>query len=197
MNLSTLKREIIYLVEDELKKKNILSYDGYQDDIRTLLTFFLDQRVDYDRIPGMVVEMFLNPPEVYFIKQTGEYDSYTLTATGLHQQAIYAYAFRYSESHPDDQEFATVFDTTSINDIMKCLYERGITIIRVFHNAIVGESFAVTTPIPETEVKAKETYEKLKEQLIKEKGGKIKFETCSMETFDYNFVDNMGNNHKK
>ena len=71
MNLSTLKREVVYLVEDELQKKGILSYDGYQDDIRELLTFFLDQRVDYNEIPKMIIEMFLNPPEVYFIKQDG------------------------------------------------------------------------------------------------------------------------------
>ena len=59
MNLSTLKREIVYLVEDELQKNGILSYDGYQDDIRELLTFFLDQRVDYNEIPKMIIEMFL------------------------------------------------------------------------------------------------------------------------------------------
>lgn len=69
--------------------------------------------------------------------------------------------------------------------------------MRVFHNAIVGESFAVTTPIPDTEEKVKETYEKLKEKLIAEKNGNIKFETCSLENFDYNFVEDMANNHKK
>ena len=197
MNLSTLKREVVYLVEDELQKKGILSYDGYQDDIRELLTFFLDQRVDYNEIPKMIIEMFLNPPEVYFIKQDGTYDSYKLSATELHQQAIFAYSFQYLSTHPEDQELEKVFHTASVNDMMRSLYERGITIMRVFHNAIVGESFAVTTPIPDTEEKVKETYEKLKEKLIAEKNGNIKFETCSLENFDYNFVEDMANNHKK
>ena len=197
MNLSTLKREIVYLVEDELKKRNMMSYDGYQDDIRTLMLFFLDQRVDYEKIPGMVVDMFLNPPEVYFIKMTGEYDTYKLRATGLHEQAIRAYSFRYLEAHPEDDTFKIIFQNGTSNEMMKALYDRGITTVRMFHNAITKESYVVTTPISENASKVKETYEKMKHKFSDIKNGNVKFETCSIETFDYDFTNDVRNNHKK
>ena len=53
MILDTLKREVFYIVEDELKEQMPL-YDGYQEDIYELMTFFLDQKVDYNQLTEMI-----------------------------------------------------------------------------------------------------------------------------------------------
>ena len=196
MNLDTLKREVFYIVEDELKEQMPL-YDGYQEDIYELMTFFLDQKVDYNQLPEMIEEMFLNPPEVFVIEPTGQYKRYTLNANGLHETAIKNYVDDYLKINPKDEVLEYLFYTASIDEIVKALYERDIYIMRVFHNSIVGKSFAATTPIPMNKEKEQNSYLEIVEKLKKEKNWKIEFGIYSVETFDYQFMEDERNNYKK
>lgn len=185
MNINTLVTELKYMIEDELNEINITRYNHMDEEIEDLIRFFMRQQVEYSMIPDMVIQMFMNPPEVIFIKDDGSYERMTLTANGLHETAITAYIKHYLEIHPDDQELKSVYDTKSVHEKVQSLNQRGITVVRIFHNSLIGTTLVATTPIDDS--KSEQTYEQLKQQLTIEKNGKIEFGICNTENDSYEF----------
>lgn len=186
MNLDVLIRELKYLIEDELHKNKIESYPGIEEEIEELMHFFLSQRVEYQLIPDMVNQMFMNPPEVIFIKEDGNYERKKLTANGLHLSALMEYGKdMLVQNYDEDLEMELM--TANPDCLTKYFYEQKITVIRIFHNSIVGKSFAATTPI--TSPIVEETYQQLEEQLKKEKNGKIEFGIYDLYDYSYNFTE--------
>ena len=191
MNLDVLRRELTYAIEDELKENQIQSYPEMEQDIEDLISFFLNQGCELHMIPDYVLQMFLNPPEVIFIKENGEMKRITLTANGLHEQALVKYANEYLDFHPDDEELEMILyeaeEKSKARELEVALKERGITCVRLYHDSIHSETIVTITP-PYGDVVA-EKYQELQEQLTKEKKGKIQFGVYALDCEEYHVSD--------
>lgn len=188
MNLDVLTRELKYLIEDELQAKKIEPYPNREEEIEELIQFFLSQKVEYQLIPEMVCQMFINPPEVIFIKEDGIYVRKTLTANGLHLSALMEYGNEMLEKMDEyDETLEMELMNANADKLTKYFYEHAITVIRIFHNSIVGKSFAAATPITSSIVE--ETYQTIKEKLKQEKNGKIEFGIYDLYDYSYNFTE--------
>lgn len=188
VNLDVLKIELRYMIEDEIKALKIEPYNDMEVEIDELIDFFLQQGISYQMIPDMVLEMFLNPPEVIFIKEDGSYQRKKLTANGLHLTALIAYGNELLEQMEKPEEVLQMVLMEANPDLLtKYFYYYGITVIRIFHNSIEGKSFAATTPI--TNPIVEKTYKQLKSVLEQEKKGKIKFGMYDLKDYSYNFME--------
>lgn len=188
MNLDVLTRELKYLIEDELQAMKIEPYPNIEEEIEELIQFFLSQKVEYQLIPEMVCQMFINPPEVIFIKEDGSYVRKTLTANGLHLSALMEYGNEMLEKMDEyDETLEMELMNANADKLTKYFYEHAITVIRIFHNSIVGKSFAAATPITSSIVE--ETYQTIKEKLKQEKNGKIEFGIYDLYDYSYNFTE--------
>lgn len=176
------------MIEDEIKALKIEAYDDMEVEIEELISFFLQQGVSYQMIPDMVLQMFLNPPEVILIKEDGSYQRKKLTANGLHLTALTAYGNELLEQMEEPEEDLQMALMEANPDLLtKYFYCHGITVIRIFHNSLEGKSFAATTPI--TDPIVEKTYKQLKEKLEYEKNGKIEFGVYDLEDSTYNFAE--------